>query len=189
LSELFAAVDETEDGGYLAMVVGVEQVIAKNSQLLPKHMSRTHYSMKVKKELAQSLNLKNDILVHCLKYGLPVLRDKIKQRKDSRAIRLPQDKINRKIGYELIRRIDTLFGLFTLSHGIHLTEIEFEVDNGFIRDYLRHGGYMITSAKCAHKIADCVAYANHQRWKLDNVVEHGKDFEDLFHKAVIEKLL
>jgi hypothetical protein len=138
-------------------------VITKNSQLLPKHMSRSHYSVKVRKQLAQSLNFKSDILVYCLKYGLPVLRNKIKARKHSRAIRLPQDKINRKVGFEIIRRIDALFGSFAISHGIHLTDIEFEVDNGTVGDYLRHGGYTIADAKCTHRIADCVAYANHQR--------------------------
>jgi hypothetical protein len=191
LSQLFAAIDETFDGEFLAVVVGDDYSISRNSKSLPKHIAEVRFTIEDKRRLVQSLDFsEGSILVHCIKYGLPSLRDTIDKKIKTGAIRIHRNKVNRKISYEFVRTIEGFYNYFVLSeHHMHLQEIDFEVDNDIIRDYLRNGGFSVTIPERTHRIADSVAYANGHSWRINNVVEHCEDFQKEFHKMIIDKLL
>jgi hypothetical protein len=97
--------------------------------------------------------------------------------------------IQNKIAYEIVFDIRKLYANFLVSFDSTVDDIEFEVDNTSVRQYLRDGGLRVRYPSNTHKIADCIAHANGQGYSLgDNVVEYKENFKKEFHGRVVKSL-
>jgi hypothetical protein len=183
MPKLFAAIDETNDGMYLAFVVGNEESISANVKVLPTnftHISSTLYPKPQKKMIVSKLNFSGGILVYCVRFGIPKLKNTIERN------RMPKSKVDRKISYSIISKINKMYSSFVISNGMHIQDIPFEVDNNMVMGYLKDGGLKYSKPTNIHKLADCVAYANLCGWYIEgNVKEEGNEFEQKFHQQVL----
>ena len=183
MQKLFAAIDETNDGLYLAFVIGNEESISANFKVLPDnftHISSRFYSTSQKKMIVDKLNFNGKTLVHCIRFGIPQLRNTIQRR------RIPHSKMNRKVSYFITSKINRMYSSFVVSNGVNIQDVHFESDNLTVKKYLRDGGLKSCPAKMTHKLADCVAYANLHGWRIQgNVKEEGTEFERAFHQRVL----
>ena len=176
LSELVAAVDETNNLEYWAFVVGVPRSITVNEEKLPANFTHmtTMGTINDKRNLLNEFSWDNDVRVCCVKYGIPELLKKIK----CLPTRRRREQINRSISYEIARSIRDMYGDFTVRKNTVLTDLQFQADNMIVRSYLREGGYTWINPAGAHQIADCVVHANGKHMRLDNHIrEYGDEFK------------
>jgi hypothetical protein len=131
MSELQAAVDETNDGEYLAFIIGDEKSVLVNWQKLPPDFTHmTHIKSKSEKQkILASFDFSGNILASCIKFGLPEVRKQIDRMGYSKKLRKHGTGINRGIGYEILNTVKTTFGNFVTSNGLTLQDIIFEADN------------------------------------------------------------
>jgi hypothetical protein len=195
LTDLLAGIDESENG-YYAIVVGDADAITKNVRHLPDgftHITSLYANSDGKRKIVDDFDFSGNIMVSCLKFGLSDLRKVVDDEIRKGRIRMPKEKINRKIGYEVVRAIDKIYHDFALKNHIDIKSIVFEIDNRLLRDYLKQGYKTMLKSKNdphgAHSIADCIAYANYRGWTLANVVEYHDDFEQEFRKNVLSDFL
>jgi late competence protein required for DNA uptake (superfamily II DNA/RNA helicase) len=181
-----AAIDETADGEYFAMVIGDKKSILSNAERLPRnfiHISSIFYSKRKKKNIVKNLNLSGNILVYCVKFGIPNLKTTIEKSRN----RIPKNKIERKLAYWIVSKINKTYSNFLFCNGIHIQDIRFEVDTDMLKGYLQASGLQSISPSDAHKIADCVAYANIKGWPVKgNLKEDGDKFEKTFYQQVMD---
>lgn len=189
---LYAALDESENG-YYALVVGDRLSIEQQTRKIPPtfvHMASWHGNDEEKKRIVRNLDCDGNMQVHCAKFGLKVLENKIHHVISTGRCRMPSIKINNIIGYEMARAIDKFYYKFALDSHFPLSNLTFVVDNVEMINYLKNGHHAVKKfGKIidAHTIADCIAYANYRKWNLSpKIIEHGEDFEQMFHGAVLD---
>lgn len=189
---LEAAIDETLDGKYLAFVVGEPKKIGENAFMLPQpftHMTRMRLTRDEKKAIIQSFNFEGEILVYCIKFGLPKLQDAIREAISTKRCRRPKNIILSKAAYEFVYKVRFLYADFVRRSGMTVDDLIFQVDNPLIQGYLKDGGLRTEKPGFAHRIADCIAYANSHSWPVNQrVLELGDSFERDFHSRVIKAL-
>jgi hypothetical protein len=192
LSELVAAVDETNNLEYWAFIVGVPKSIAVNEERLPTNFSQmtTMGTINDKRNLLNEFSWDGDVLVYCVKYGIPELLKKIRNRQESQALRRQWKQIHVRISYEIGRNIREMYEDFVVKNGIVITDLQFQADNDMVRNYLRTGGYKWINPAGAHRIADCIVHANGKHIKLDNRIhEYGDVFKRGFQRRVINQII
>jgi hypothetical protein len=122
LRKLLAAVDETNNGEFLAFVVGDESSVVLNNEKLPRHFSHmTNVGSKTEKQkILAGFDLSGNISVSCIKFGLPELQDKIHGMGYTKKLRRHGNSINSGIAYEIGNTIRTRFENFITSNGFEL---------------------------------------------------------------------
>jgi hypothetical protein len=192
MNYLYAALDESEDG-YYAMVVGDTIAIERQARRIPPtfvHMASWHGNDDEKRQIVRNLDFDGNIEVHCAKFGLKVLQNKIHHAIVTGRCRMPSIKINNTIGYEMARAIDKFYYKFALDNHFQVTSLTFVVDNVEMINYLKNGHNAVKKfgkVIDAHTIADCIAYANFRKWNVSSkVIEHRDNFEETFHASVLD---
>lgn len=154
------------------------------------HMASWHGGDDEKKHIVRSLDLEGNMLVHCAKFGLKELYSKIGDAQLAGRCRMPATKINNIIGYEMTRAIDKFYGKFALQNRFPIRNLNFEVDNIGMINFIKNGHQTFMKygkQHDAHTIADCIAYANYHKWNVSSrVIEHGEDFEANFHSSILD---
>ena len=189
---MVAAVDETNNLEYWAFVVGVPQAIALNEKKLPSTFSHmtTLGKMRDKRSLLNEFVWDGDILVCCVKYGIPELRQMIRNKRKSQALRRRGEQINQSISYEIGHSIREMYGDFVVKNGMDMTDLQFQADNLQVRNYLRASGHTCINPAGAHKIADCIAHANGKHIKMDShIYEYGDEFKRNFQRRVMNCII
>ena len=186
---LIAAIDDSGQFEYIAVVMGDEQSINNNGKKLP--ASFTHMNRIPKKEklpLLRSFNFRGNICVCCMNIDLLNLRKSI----DYHSTKLRKRKIKRNfsaiVGYEIKLALQNNFNDIILDNKCTINDIIFQVDNDILREYLGYSGLQSTTPDVAHKLADCVAHSNYHKYKIETVKECGKDFKSDFHQKVMQQV-
>lgn len=186
---LIAAIDDSGQFEYIAVVMGGEQSINNNGKKLPANF--THMNRIPKKEklpLLRSFNFSDNIYVCCMNIDLLNLRKSI----DVYTTKIRKRKIKRNIsaivGYEIKLALQNNFNDIILQNKSTINDIVFQVDNDILREYLGYSGLQSTTPDIAHKLADCVAHSNFHKYKVENIKECGKNFKRDFHQRVIQQV-
>jgi hypothetical protein len=192
LPELYAAIDDTNDLEFLAFVVGDKESVSTNLKQLPlgfTHMAHMH-SKHEKKLLLDRLSFDGNIRVCCVQFGLNEIKSLVKSALSSvNKLNMSSRIINNKIAYEIAYDVRRLYADFTITNGYKVEEIEFEVDNRNVLQYLKDSGLHHCQRSETHKIADCIVHANGHHFRLDNkIVEEGEAFKNAFHNRVAKSL-
>jgi hypothetical protein len=191
MEKLFGAIDEVNEGEYLAIVIGLKSNIDNNISKLPdnfSHMTRSCVNKKDKLRILQSLELKSNVHVCCVKFGIPQLQSNIEQIVAKEKSRKPKHIIYNQVAHELGKSLHDMFDKFVNTHSHTLEEIRFQVDNRPIENLLHTANLKYTQPDDAHKIADCVAHANGKHWPVSDVVHFGDEFKRKFHNRVISRI-
>ncbi|KAA2279384.1 hypothetical protein [Candidatus Nitrosocosmicus sp. SS] len=191
MKEFVGAVDETEDGEYIAFMICNHESLIKNIPCLPKnftHLTSVFYSTDRQQQIINSFDFSQGVLICCIKFGISSLRKEIDN--SINFGKMPQVKFRSKISYRMRKHLNSICSRFLDKHRIKINEVQFQVDNGDIRGFLMQGGLKCVESSYAHKIADCIAYANHRGWPLkgDHIIEKGEDFRLSFRDQIIKDL-
>jgi hypothetical protein len=190
LGELIAAIDDSGQFEYIAVVMGDKQSINNNGKKLPSNF--THMNRMPKKEkvpLLRSFNFNENIYVCCMHIDLLNLRKSI----DAYSTKIRKRKIKRNIsaivGYEIKLALQDNFRDIILNSKCTINDIVFQVDNDILREYLGYSGLQSTTPDIAHKLADCVAHSNFHKYNVENIKECGKNFKRDFHQKVMQQVM
>lgn len=185
MDKLFCAVDETNDGEFLAFVVCDEISLKQHMLRLPKgftHISDSKYPQPNKKQIIDNLNLNGNTLAFCVRFDIPTVKEMLE---NSGLGKTPKKKIQQKISYRMISTLNDMFSSFLLKQRFHLKDLSFEVDNDTVKRFLNDGGLCCIKPSGTHKIADCIAYANLRRWEVKgNVKELGQEYSEVFLSTI-----
>ena len=192
MSEILAAIDDTNNLEYLAFIVGLKKDIQFLENQLPvdfSHMTRYCVNKQEKKKLIQNLNLSNsNILSYCVKFSFSQLLQNIRGILQTKNLRTPASRINAQIGYELNCVIRKLYSDFLSKRGYTFNDISFQVDNSLLKIYLNGPDISYTRPDTTLKLADCIVHANGKHWPIDNVKHLDDDFKNQFHKTIINRI-
>jgi hypothetical protein len=192
LSEILAAIDDTNDLEYLAFVVGLRKEIQFLENKLPpnfSHMTRYSGTKQEKIKLIQNLDFSNtNVLSYCVKFSFSQLRQNINKIRQTKKLRKPESRINVQIGYELNRVIRNWYDDFLAKRGYTFQDISFQVDNALLITYLNNTNISYTKPDRTLKLADCIVHANGKHWPVYNVKHLGDKFKTTFHKTIINRI-
>lgn len=184
-----AAVDETMDGEFLAFVICDEDDLFRHMKHLPSnftHIADGAYPKFIKKEIIDGLNLDGNTWASCIRFDIPRVRKIIKQ---ATIEKLPKGNITKKVSYRMFRVLNEVSSGYLSKNGLHLKELCFQVDNEPVRRFFRDSAIPFQKADKLHKIADCLAYANLQKWDVrGSIVERGEDYTETFIELLIKDL-
>jgi hypothetical protein len=188
MSNLHAAIDETNDGEYISILIGDSESIRRNEKKLPsnfKHMTSIE-SKDDKLNIIKAFDFTGNIFACCAKIGLPQLREKIDC--IQKTTRKSQRKVSNSLAYEFRYSLQSICKNFLIDNSITLEELKIEVDNDLIRNYLHTTNCNVVSPNQAHKIADCIVHANGKHWRVNqDIKEFGTRFTIDFHKKVLSR--
>ncbi len=193
MTDLLAAIDEStvSNQEYLAFVVGDVLSVKENVKVLPpnfNHMTDFFYSTDVQKKMIGKLNLKGNILAYCIRFDSKELEIPIKKALALRKSRLQSKGIKSRIAYEFAYDVKKMYADFAYSNHTTVDEIIFEVDNNVILGYLKDSGLKFTKKGDAHKIADCIAFANSHGLTVEGKIIEVPNFKETFQQRVFKSL-
>ena len=192
MSEILAAIDDTNDLEYLAFVVGERKDIQFLENKLPpnfSHMTEYYATKQEKIKLLQNLDFSNsNILSYCVKFSFSQLRQNIKEIRQTKKLRKPESRINAQIGYELNCVIRNWYGDFLAKRGYTFQDISFQVDNVLLKIFLNSTDISYIKPDMTLKLADCVVHANGKHWPIENVKHLDDEFKRQFHKTIINRI-
>ena len=116
--DLFAAIDETNDGEFLSFIVCDNSSLIRNISILPNgftHMTEV-YPRHLRRSIINNLDLNGVTLAFCVKFDIPKVRDILSNTKLSR---LPHSRIQRKVSYRMVSAVNKMYSKFLLKRGLH----------------------------------------------------------------------
>ncbi len=190
MTDLLGAVDETNDGEYLAFLIGDPDAVAKNLRLLPRgfrHMSNQGYTNIERRNIINNLDLTGNLLACCIKFDIPTIKEYITS---YAPFKVSNRRYYQRVSYRMKSALNSIYNPFLMKHRKTLQEIEFQADSDTTKAFLRPSGLQCIEASDIHKIADCIAYANLKKWDLrsPNVIEKGDDFGFSFFDSIRDDL-
>lgn len=191
MTDYVGALDETNNGEYIACMICDNDALIKNTSFLPPnftHMTKIFYDSKLQQNIINSFDFDGNILIGCIKFGIPEVREFLRNAINNR--RVPQSKYRSKVSYRMTESLNGIFDNFLSIRKLKITDIQFQVDNEIIKRFLIEGGLKCIKPSHAHKIVDCIAYANFKKWQLksENIIEKGDEFKYKFHNMIKKDL-
>lgn len=189
MNELLAAIDESDNLNFLAIVIGTRDSINSYSGLFRpnfKSISRLHREDKM--YILDKLDFNGNIWAYCINFGLTELKNTLETQISSNRSKKMRNNITPTIGYALKYEIHNRIEEILLSNKCTIDDITFEIDNQDLEEYLKSSGLRCNNTKTGivHRLSDCVAHANFRNFRLRNVTESNSNFKEEFHKKIYE---